>query len=211
MILTEKLAEILRALAIYRVLWRNQVQRVVHPNHRSGRRTREELLQLYRARMISRSVVQVPCLGAAAASPCYYLTDRGRQAAAEFFEDDRLLLATTKTPRADRLLHWIGIAENHLRVRQGLAGDDEVRLDEWVNEWQRYRPTPDEDETFVLHYVFRRDPPLSVSPDAAMVLSRAGVRRAFYWEIDRGTSAIPQVAASKWQGYEQLAATTSRL
>lgn len=205
MVLTPKQADILRALADYYVLVRRQVQRIVYPSHRSGRKMREQLLQLYRERLIGRSTALVPYLGSPTGSPCYYLKDAGRLAAAEYFEDDRILLASVRPPTDSRLLHWVGISENHYRVRAAIERQEAVRLVRWVNEWCRFQPRPDEPETFVLHYVFREDPPLSVSPDAAMVLELDGVKRAFYWEIDRGTSAIPQVAAAKWHGYQMLA------
>jgi hypothetical protein len=107
------------------------------------------------------------------------------------------------------LLHWLGISENHLRVKLAIDTQEFVRLVTWVNEWNRYRPDASNVDDYFLKVVFTDNPALSCSPDAAMVLEVQGVSKAFYWEVDRGTSAEDQVAASKWRGYHELAVRSS--
>jgi hypothetical protein len=155
--------------------------------------------------LIGKSSALIPYQGSSSGSPCYYLKDKGRRAAAEFYGDESLLLANVRPPRADRLLHWIAINETHLRVKLAIDAQNFVQLKTWINEWNRYRPDASEVEDYFLKVVFRENPPLSCSPDAAMVLEVCDVSKAFYWEIDRATSAEEQVAASKWHGYNELA------
>lgn len=206
MLLTTKQAEILRALAEYYLLVRRQVQRIIYPTHKQGRKTRDQLATLVREGFVGKSSALVPYLGSATGSPCYYLKDNGRRAVAEFYVDESLLLASIRPPRADRLLHWLGISENHLRVKLAIGAQHFVTLTTWVNEWNRYRPDASEVDDYFLKVVFSENPPLSCSPDAAMVLEVCGVSKAFYFEVDRATSAEEQVAASKWRGYHELAA-----
>jgi hypothetical protein len=205
MFLTEKQAEILRVLAAFYLLVRRQVQRLVYPNHKQGRKTRDQLATLVRDGFIGKTTALVPYLGSVTGSPCFYLKDKGRRAVAEYYGDETLLLASVRPPRGDRLLHWLGISENHLRVKLAIDAQNSVRLATWVNEWNRYRPDAADVDDYFLKVVFTENPPLSCSPDAAMVLEVLNVSKAFYWEVDRATSAEEQVAASKWRGYHELA------
>lgn len=205
MVLTPKQAEILRTLAGFYTLVRRQIQRLVYPTHKQGRKTRDQIATLVRDGLVGKSSALIPYQGSSSGSPCYYLKDKGRRAVAEFYGDESLLLASVRPPRADRLFHWIAIGETHLRVKLAIDAQNHVQLKTWVNEWNCYRPDASEVEQYFLKIVFRENPPLSCSPDAAMVLEVGGISKAFYWEVDRATSAEEQVAASKWHGYHEMA------
>lgn len=209
--LTPKQFEILRYVCRYYVLLRRQIQKLVYPSHKSGRKTRDQLHALYNKKLVARTNLMVPYLDSTVGAPCYYPTDPGRRIAAQYFRDPSLELTSTRSPRSSHLQHWVDIAEVHLRIDQAVQRESGIALKRWVNEWCKFRTEDgNESDEFVLHTMLRDLPgdKLSVSPDAAMVLHVNGIDRLYFFEIDRGTmTPHGQVAGSKWRGYHELITT----
>lgn len=197
--------DLLATVARYYVLTREQIQQISFPGHASGRATRKRLTRLRHAGYLQKHSVPVVLPEATGAAPVYYLTRQGTEALASYFDDEKWLATNTKHPRADRLSHWIAINEVRRVVEQAVARQDQVRLVEWFTEWQTINPEAGEAERFVLHTQLSKEPPLSCSPDAAFLLEVSGHRKAYYVEVDLGTSSPDQIAARKTKGYAGLA------
>ncbi len=203
--ITENDVAILRTLATFYVLCRMQIQRICFPGHTSGRSTRKRLSKLLRAGLINKHTTLVPFQNEAAGCPCYYLSSRGAEFLASYFDDEAFLSVNTRRPRPDLLFHWLSIGNTHITLAEAIAKQEFVKVDAWVNEWEVINKQDTNERQFVLHTVLRRSPPLSCSPDAAFLLTVANFSKVFYLEQDRNTSGIRQVAASKSPGYAELA------
>ena len=80
--------QVLRTVAQYYVLTREQIQRICFPAQASGRSTRKRLLRLRNAGFIAKHSVPVALPTSNSAAPVYYPTIAGAQALASFFDDD---------------------------------------------------------------------------------------------------------------------------
>lgn len=198
--------QLLRTLARYYVLTREQLQRLCFPAHSGGRSTRKRLLKLQQTGFVQKHRVPVAFPGTCNAAPVYYLTKTGAEILASWYEDETLLAVNTRHPRPDRLNHWIAVNETRMVIEQAIARQTEVTLDRWINEWETVDKDAAEPERFCLHTQLSDNPPLSCSPDAGFLLSLRGHRKVYYVERDLGTSSPKQIAARKTKGYAALAA-----
>lgn len=196
--------ELLRTIARYYVLTRPQIQQLCFADHNSGRATRKRLTKLRHAGYITKHKMPVLLPAMQSAAPAYYLTKQGTEALAAYYDDDAWLATNTKHPRADRLAHWISIANVRIEIEQALSLQSYVKMLKWYTEWETINKESHSDQQFTLHVQFSQSPRLSCSPDAAMLLSVAGVSKVFYLEVDLGTSSPHQIAARKTKGYEEL-------
>ena len=191
----------LAAIARYYVLTREQIQTVCFPEVASGRGTRRRLLRLRNAGYLTRHSVPVVLPDTNGAAPVYYVTKKGAEALASYYDDERFLATNTKHPRADRVAHWIDINRTRLIVDQAIATQSDVVRDGWFTEWETINKDAAEKDQFVLHTQLSENPPLSCSPDAAFMLTLRGHSKVFYLEQDRGTSSPTQIANRKTKGY----------
>ena len=144
MITTNGIA-ILAALAKYYLLCRPQVQRLCFPHHRDGRSTRKHLSKLVRAGLVSKHSTMIPYPSSGSGCPCYYLTQKGADILASYYDDDRFKAVNTKSPRADMLLHWLAINETRLNIEEAIAMHSDINLLAWYSEAHdasRNRRTP---------------------------------------------------------------------
>jgi len=198
--------QILRTLARYYVLTREQLQRLCFPAHSGGRSTRKRLLKLQQAGFVQKHRVPVAFPGTCNAAPVYYLTKPGAEVLASWHEDEQYLAVNTRHPRPDRLNHWIAVNETRMVIEQAITKQKDVTLDRFINEWETVDKDAAEIERFCLHTQLSDNPPLSCSPDAGFLLSLRGHRKVYYLEQDLGTSSPKQIAARKTKGYASLAA-----
>ena len=201
--ITDKGIAVLAVLAKYYVLCRPQIQRLCFPQHRDGRSTRKHLSKLVRAGCAKKHTAMIPYPSNGSGCPCYYLTQRGAEILASYHDDRRYKAVNTKAPRADMLLHWLQCNETRLNIEEAVSVHPEIALPAWYSEWQTMFDEAGR-EQFYLHAVFRQNPPLSCSPDAAFLLEADGFRKVHYVEIDRNTSGVRSIAASKTPGYVEL-------
>lgn len=201
--LTDIDIRVLRTVASYYVLSASQIHRICFPTNKDRRATRRRLQRLVENKYLARSAVSV-AFSTGNSGPAYYPTLKGCQALSVYFDDDAWLTTNTRSPRLDRLFHWLDVSEAHFLVEQAVALADDVKLCGWINEWETINKDDAKDSQFTLHTQFRQKPPLSCSPDAAFLLDVRGHRRVHYVEIDRGTSGARRVAASKTPGFAEL-------
>lgn len=207
--LTELDMNVLRVIAWHYVMTREMVQVRCCPEHASGRGARKRLGRLGKAGYIVKHRVPVALPGTNGAAPVYYVTKKGAEALASYFEDDAFLATNTRTPRADRLSHWIAINRARMLIEDAADQVPGLTVSPWYTEWTVCNQSDSKTDQFYLHTQFSEAPPLSCSPDAAFLLEYCGVRRPYYVEVDLGTSSPRQIAARKSKGYDRLATTQS--
>lgn len=195
----------LAAIAKRYVLTRDQIHRICFDASLSGRAIRKRLQRLRTAGYLTKHSVPVALPETNGAAPVYYMTKTGCIALASYFDDERFIATNCRTPRADRLAHWIAINDTRIVIEQAIAMQSEVKLDGWITEWEVINKDASLTNQFALHTQLSTEPPLSCSPDAAFVLSVRDVRKVFYLEQDQGTSSPKQIAVRKSKGYAGLA------
>ncbi len=196
--------QLLDALAKFYVLTREQLQRLCSPDT-SDRSVRKHLSKLQHGDFITKHRMPVMLPDGSGAAPVYYLTQEGASVLAAWFEDERYHATNTRQPRGDRLNHWLALNETRMVIEHALRLDSDVTLDGWISEWEIIDKDAPNGLRFTLHTQLRETPPLSCSPDAALLLTTRGVSKVFYIEQDLGTSSPHQVAARKTKGYAELA------
>ena len=203
---TERDLLILRAVARYYVLNREQVQRLVFPEDAHGRITRRRLQSLVDAHLLSRQAMLVCHPANGVPAPVYYPSRSGAELLAEMTGDDRMLAISSQAPSMHHVWHWLAVSETHIAFDQALELQTEATLVDWFNEYDVVNPGESTPELrFRLYTVLRAMPRLVCAPDAAFLLNARGHSKVFYLEQDRATSGVQQIAATKSQGYAVLA------
>ncbi len=195
---------ILKTVACYYVLTREQVQSLCAPDHASGRGTRKRLSRLGQAGYVAKHRVPVALPGTNGAAPVYYATKKGAEALASYFDDERFYATNTKHPRADRLSHWIACNTTRIMIEKSIKQLPQVELVQYINEWETINKDDLKSNQYCLHTQLVKDPPLSCSPDAGFMIRFQDQQMVYYLEQDRATSSPRQVAARKHRGYAEL-------
>jgi hypothetical protein len=203
--MTLRLLNILKAVADYFALTRVQIQRVCAETN--DRVMRKLIDQLCRMELIRRNRMEVVNPGMGAPAPVYSLTRKGAEfLAAEV--DERYLGACTITPQWTTLYHTTQISEWHIILDRAIARQDEASIGGWIGEWQVANPFEREPEKrYTLFTLLREKPRLVANPDAGFLLCVRSFAKAYYLELDRGSSGISQIANSKPPGYAELLKT----
>lgn len=204
--LTSNHISILKFVATYFCVTRMQINRSLFPDDKSGRSTRKWLKFLADSKLIRKNNMQVVNPSGGAPAPVYSPTQLGIEFLACELKDEQWLHVCTQTPNWQNLHHWTAIAEFHIVLDAAMAKQDEVSVDRFVTEWQIANPEEKAPEKkFTLFTILREQPRLVINPDAGFVLSTRGHKKVFFLEIDRGTSGVKQIAASKTPGFSELA------
>lgn len=203
--ITERDLQVLRAIARYFVLNRQQIQQLCFSDDNDGRVTRRRLLKLVHAGVIQRQPLQMHDLDNGSPCSVYYPSRRGLEILAEEFDDKRFLLVSSQAPQPHHVRHWLAVSTTHITVDKAINRQSEIQLDGWINEWDTIEPSDSQlDRRYQLLTMLQETPRLSCAPDAAFLLARAGHKKVYYLEEDRNTSGVERVAASKTKGYAEL-------
>lgn len=212
MTVTERDKSVLRAVAHYYTLTRQQIGALCFPDDRDGRITRTRLQKLLEARLLNRTRMEVinPSVGAGIGAPVYYPARLGCEFLAQETGDDAYLSVTTQAPNWTNLYHWVAVAQVHILLDQAAACAPDVTVDAWYGEWSVANPDEDlPEKRYRLYTVVSPEKPRVVCvPDAAFLLSKGGYRKVMYLELDRDTTReASRVIAQKGPGYAGLAKT----
>lgn len=198
--------EILRALCRYYVLNRAQVQRLFFASSQGDRIARRRLQELLNERLINRTQVQVMLPGTGSPAPAYYPSRKGCELLAEHDKDDRYYLTPTQTPNPHHLFHWLALSDVHIALDAALKLQPDAECLDWLNEWDIANKDEQQPERrYRLYTLIQDQPRLVCAPDAGLLLSVRGQSKAHYVELDRNTSGVRQIAASKTAGYAAMA------
>lgn len=196
---------ILQLLGVYYVMTRKQVQRRL-PGF-DDRTARKFLKQLVDAKLLAKTNMQVvnPSMGAPA--PVFFLTRKGSEFLACATGDEKWLGVCTATPSWLYLYHWIQITEFRMILDEGISSQKDVVIENCKTEWQVVNPEEKVPEKRFDLYMVAQDTPRRIvfAPDLGFVVNYRGQKRAWYGEIDRMTTGIQQIAASKTPGYAVVA------
>jgi hypothetical protein len=216
MTITERDKSVLRAVAQYYTLTRQQIGALCFPDDKDGRITRSRLQKLLDAGLLNRTRMEVinPAVGAGIGAPVYYPSRKGCEFLAQESGDATSLSATTSTPNWQHLYHWVAVAQLHMLLDQAVALAADVTVDGWYGEWSVANADEEQPEKrYRLYTVISSDKPRIVCvPDAAFLLNKAGFRKVFYLEMDRDTTReASRVIAQKAPGYAGLAQAAGHL
>lgn len=193
--------KMLWALAYYYTLSREQLQQLcqnpgVDP---TGRAMRKHIAKLLHAGLISECQGEVVFRKKGAPVKIYHLRRHGAETLAAHMNDERWLACCTDTPNWQKLKHWKKIAD--LRIAFDLAVErqsDGVEMTDWLTEWQVANPYEKEPHLrYSLYTVLQDSPRVVCNPDASCVVTYRDRKKGLYFEIDRETSGVAQIAASK--------------
>jgi hypothetical protein len=202
---TKRDIEILRAVAIYYVLSRVDIQRLCFPKDKTGRATRRRLQALVSAGLLNRTPTPVFNPQGGSAWPAYFPSRRGLELLAQELDDQRFLGVPSRRPEPYHLLHWLAVTQTHIAFDHAIARQDTVHCDGWLNEWDTVNPQESQGERRYRLYTLLRDHPRLVCvPDAAFLLAVGPHSKVFYLEQDRATIGIRQFVARKTPGYAAL-------
>ncbi len=203
---TDRDLSVLRAVARYYVLNRQQIQRLVFPDDANGRIARRRLQTLIDADLLSRQSMLVCHPANGAPAPVYYPSRRGIELLAEATGDDRFLAIPSQAPTMHHVWHWLAVSETHIAFDEAISLQSDIQIVDWFNEYDVVNAAESSPELrFRLYTLLRSSPRLACAPDAAFLLATRGHSKVFYLEQDRATTGVHQIAASKTQGYSVLA------
>jgi hypothetical protein len=135
----------------------------------------------------------------------FYPTRKGAELLAVELRDDSWLSTCTQTPNWQHLNHWIACSKLHVLFDRAAELSPDVTVTGFLHEWAVANPEEKEPhKRFRLFTLLRENPRLVCNPDSAFLLEFGQHRRAYYVEVDRATTGINAIAASKTQGYAQM-------
>lgn len=203
--ITRRKCEILKANANYYTTNRALLQDAL--GETNDRVMRKVLLQLQMDGMLNVTRMEVINPDAAEGpAKVYYPSRKGLEFLAAETGDETWMEKCCLTPNWQHLLHWTTVARFHVRLDQATARQSKASIGGWYGEWdvidakattpkQRYR----------LYTEITEKPKLVCAPDAAFQLCVGPHKKTHYVEIDRETTAVNGIAASKTPGYAALA------
>lgn len=195
----------IKAVCDYYTLTRAMIQPII--GMANDRVLRAILQELTVAGLINKTRMQVVNLAAGNPAPVYFPTRMGAELIAAETGDERYLHVCVKTPDWPHLWHWLGIAEFHVRLDQAVVQCPQVSLLGWYGEWDEVKPTASApQDRYRIFTLLREKPRLVSAPDAAFALGVGAHSKSYYLELDRATSGIQQIAASKTPGYAAMLA-----
>lgn len=204
--LTDRDIQIILAVVRYYVLNRHQIGALFFPNDNSGRATRRRLQMLVREGYLNRASMLFCHPSAGAPSHVYFPGRKGCELLAEHLDDEHFLATPTQAPVPANIAHWVACSDTHIAFDASMQLQDEVRIEEWINEWDIVNKSESRPERrYRLFTLIHESPRLVCAPDAAFLLSTQGHTAVHYLEQDRATSGVKRVAASKCNGYAAMA------
>jgi hypothetical protein len=196
---------ILVAIATYYTLTRNRIQSLCLPGY-DERSVRRILLQLVQQGLLNKMTMEVVDPSQGAPAPIYYPSRRGIDHLVADTKCDGWYQACSLRPNWQHAYHWLKVADTHIAFDKAVALQQDVQIPTWLHEWDICNPDEREPhKRFKLFLQIRESPRLVAAPDSGFVLSYRGYQRAYYLELDRHTSGIQQIAASKTPGYAAMA------
>lgn len=208
--------KILLALAQYYTLTRRMLQQLCMPGY-DDRSARKSLLGLLQSGLVNKATVEVcrPAMGIPA--PVYYPSRKGCDYLVAALKDERFYDTCTLRPNWQHMYHWLRVADFHIMLDRAIALQQDVQVEKWISEWDRLKnPNGTGPESiYALFTLLREKPRLVCAPDAGILLSYRTAQKTYYrpWylELDRSTSGIQQIAASKTPGYAAMAESSRKL
>ena len=137
----------------------------------------------------------------------YHPTEKGMLTLAHRTSEMKWLLTPTKPPYSQHLAHFLALTDLRLLVKTAVAGQSVCTLGSYYNQFDTTNPGADDPkDRFKLYTEIESHPRKIVCvPDAAFDLRAGAVAKAYFVEIERGTTPPARAAAKKSPGYAGLA------
>jgi hypothetical protein len=203
--LTPRDIAIMRFICTYYVVTREMVRLAVMPEtDRDGRAARKVLARLVEGGWIAKTAMLVVNPSDGAPARVFFPTRKGAEFLAVELRDDSWMHTCTQTPNWQHLHHWINCSKLHILFDQAAKLHPEVKVTGYLHEWAIANPDEKEPhKRFRLFTEIRKEPRLVSAPDSAFLLEFKTFRKVYYVEVDRGTTGINAIAASKTPGYAE--------
>ncbi len=196
--MTPRQHETLVALGNYDALTRVKLQDVIGLNND---RVMRDLLGTMRQRGLIQKTNQAIASTLGATAPVWFLAQKGK----EYLMSEvhpKYAACCTAFPQWTTLEHTVAVNWLAVLLDRAIDRQTQVTLCRWINE--RQVVNPEDEKPIRLFTELREKPKLVCKPDAAFMLRVGAYAKVYYVELDRGTSGINQIAASKTPGYAEL-------
>lgn len=193
----------IKAVCDYYTLTRPMIQWII--GVKNDRAVRDDLSVLTRDGFIQKTRMQAVNPSVGNPAPVYFPSRKGAEYVAAETGDERYLRVCTKTPDWTHLWHWLGVSGVHITLDRAVALVPSVTVIGWYGEWDEVNPSaPVPQDRYRIYTLIREKPKLVCAPDACFALGIGQHSKTYYLELDRATSGIQQIAASKTPGYSAL-------
>lgn len=135
----------------------------------------------------------------------WFLTKKGAEVLAVELGDAAWLSCAPPAPNPMTLRHTVLCGEFRVMLEQAAEKCPDLRITRFLFEWSQANPHAKEpQDRYTLFTVLREKPKLVCKPDFAFQMDYLGRKKVFFGEMDRETSGINAIAASKTPGYAEM-------
>ncbi|HEX3152343.1 MAG TPA: replication-relaxation family protein, partial [Gemmataceae bacterium] len=205
--ITPRVISILEFVAVCYTATREMIQRACLSETDPKGRIARKLLNAMHAESLLNKTQQLVCNpNWGAPAPVYYPSRKGCELLAVETGDDKWMNTCCLCPNWQHLHHWVNVAKFHFALLEAVKLVPSVKIDGWLSEWDIANPAEKEPHLrYRLFTEIRKEPRLVCAPDAAFLLRVGSLAKVFYVEIDRATTSINAIAASKTGGFAEMA------
>jgi hypothetical protein len=199
--------EILRFLAEHYTATAEQLRAAVSPESRDTKVIRRRLGLLRAAGFCHATQAEALTAHNAVHARVWYPSHKGMELLALRTGAMRYLLTPTKPPYSYHLAHFLALTDLRVLIKKAVSFQSAVTLADYFNQFDTVNPVAQEpSQRFKLHTVVQAEGEHKVVcvPDAAFALRLGATAKAYYVELERGTTAPRQAAAKKSPGYAGL-------
>lgn len=202
---SDQITKILLPVAKYGTLTRAMLQGLVFPGV-DDRSVRKVLLQLVQRKYVGRTQAEVVFPDQTAATPVYYPIRQTFDFLACATGDESWQHMHVSKPNWMFLAHAIDTARFRILLDKAVALQTNVQIERCFTENQVANPEETEpSKRFTGYTLISEKPKLCCVPDLGFMARQQGICVGFYGEIDRATTGLQAVAASKTPGYASMA------
>lgn len=201
--------EFLRFLAEHYTATAEQIRADVCPNAADTKVVRRRLAHLRDEGLVQATQSEALTLRNPTYARVWYPSSKGMEMLALWTGTMRYLLTPTKPPYVHHLAHFLALTDLRVLIKKAIAGQSVVTLGSFYNQFDTTNPdAPEPAQRFKLHTIVHSDGTRKVAcvPDGAFDLRAGRFAKAYFIELERGTTAPKQAAARKSPGYAGLAA-----
>lgn len=167
---------------------------------------RRRLRVMHAAGLVGVARAEVLTANNAVHAQAYHPTQKGMLELARRTGEMRWLLTPTKPPYAQHLAHFLALTDLRLLVKKAVAAQSACALGAYYNQFDTANPDAENPaERFKLYTEVQTQPrKVACVPDAAFDLRAGNIAKAYYVELERGTTPPAKAAAKKSPGYAGL-------
>lgn len=202
--ITPRVLLILRILRRYKFVTTALIRDWCVPNDKDGSITREVMRKMLTAGLVRRFKAEVHNPLTTPSVPVWIPTEAGCCLLAAKTGDASLILdALPNTNNWTQFAHFVAVSAAMHAFDAAFAAQSYATIHSMYFEHDVVSDSKEPEKRFRLHTLVRNDPPKRTVcvPDAAFEVAVGTYRRAYYFELERGTDTPKRVAAKKSPGY----------